>query len=301
MNKAIIISGATACGKSSLALEVAQIEDVIIINADALQIYQGLPILSAQPSLADQQIAPHILYSYFKSDQACSVGTWLELVKAEIKKAFALNKLPLIVGGSGMYISKLIDGIAYIPPIDEAIKNEARQIYEEQGSEQMIKLLIYLGEDFEKIKNLDKQRLIRVYEVIKQTGKSIFYWQQQNHQFVIDPKIFVHVNLDINRNQIYENCNLRFENMLKQGAFLEVENLMKLNLSNDAQIKKTLGYFEIENYLQNKIAKEEMKEQALQKTRNYAKRQMTWFHTQFENKNSFSEKKDAFDFIKNSL
>lgn len=296
--KIIIISGPTASGKSSMALSLADFCDIEIINADALQIYEGLPILSAQPVLLETQKVPHHLYSHFKPHESCSVGLWLRLVKSKADEIVARNKIPVIVGGTGMYISKLIDGIAEIPDIEETTKSEARELFENLGRDEFIKKLIALGEDLEKISTLDKQRLIRVYEVIAQTGKSIYYWQSQPNKFIFDPKIFLHVTIDLPREKLYENCNLRLQKMIEGGALDEVKNLIEQGVKPDAQICKTLGFEEVKNFLAGKISKEEALQTASQKTRNYAKRQLTWFRNQFTDINVFDDLIKAKEFLR---
>ncbi len=296
--RAIIISGATATGKSSLALDFSAFKDVAIINADALQIYKGLPILSAQPSLEDKKIAPHLLYSHFEFDQNVSVMNWLKLIKTTVDEVFAQNKIPLIVGGSGMYISKLLDGISEIAEISDENKSEARNLYQEIGKEKFVETLLKMGEN-DSIKNLDKQRLIRLYEVLKQTKKTLSAWQEQPKKFVLDPKIFTHINLEIDREKLYKNCNLRFEKMLENGAIEEVRVLISQGVKDEMQISKTLGFFEIRDFLEGKISHAKALEISSQKTRNYAKRQLTWFRHQFKNKVVFSDAKAALEFLKN--
>lgn len=296
--KIIIISGPTASGKSSLALSLADFCDIEIINADALQIYEGLPILSAQPNLFEKQKVPHHLYSHFKPDESCSVGLWLHLVKSKADEIISRNKIPVIVGGTGMYISKLIDGIAEIPDIDESLKTEVRELAENLGRDEFIKKLVLLGEDFEKIQSLDKQRLIRVYEVISQTKKSIYWWQNQPHKFIFDPKVFLHVNLNLQREKLYENCNKRFDHMAVSGAVDEVKALIEQGVKYNCQITKTLGFEEIKNFLAGRISQEEMILQAQQKTRNYAKRQLTWFRNQFKDIAVFDDLIKAKEFLR---
>lgn len=304
MKKAIIISGPTASGKSSLALQMADYSDIAIINADALQIYQGLPILSSQPSDQDIKIAPHFLYSHFLPEQSCSVGLWLQLLKSTLEKVWEQNKMPLIVGGSGMYISKLIDGISEIPEVDSAIKIEAAELYKNLSHEKFIKNLIMLSaeeSENKKLENLDKQRLIRAYEVLKQTGKTIFWWQNQPAKKIFDSQIFTHINLNLPREQLYKNCNSRFEIMLNNGAIKEVESLINQDVGHDYQITKTLGFAEIKDFLQQKITYQKMLEISKQKTRNYAKRQLTWFRHQFVEKNIFDDTKLAAKFLKDFI
>lgn len=298
-NKALIISGATASGKSALALNFAEFQNISIINADSLQIYKGLPILSSQPKKSEMEKVKHYLYSVLNFEESSSVGLWLKLVKSAIEESWQQKKLPVIVGGSGMYISKLVEGISEIPEIDEEIKKFSRELFEEIGVEEFREKLINLGEEKERIINLDKQRLIRSYEVLKQTRKSLFWWQNQPNKMLFDDKIFTHINLNPNREELYKNCNLRFELMLKNGAIDEVKSLMNHVSIETLPIAKTLGFIEIVDFLNERISYEEAIKIASQKTRNYAKRQLTWFRHQLPNKFLFSESQAALSHLKN--
>lgn len=297
-NKILVISGPTASGKSGLALRLGEIRDVCIINADSLQIYQGLPILSAQPSKEELSQVEHVLYSHLKPSDNSSVGLWLDLVKTEIDRCFGEEKLPVIVGGTGMYISKLIEGISKIPDVDETIKTKARKLFDEIGAEDFKKELINLGEDESRIENLDKQRLIRSYEVLKQTEKTLNWWHQQEKEKLFNDDQFIHINLNPNREKLYENCNLRFQQMLDNGTIEEVTNLLP-HINESDPITKTLGFDEIKKLINLEVTKEQAIELASQKTRNYAKRQITWFRHQLQNKHVFEELDKAYAFIKN--
>lgn len=293
--KIFVISGSTASGKSDLALKFAQKIDGSIINADALQIYQELPILSAQPTKMEQEIISHYLYAALNYQQSSSVANWLKMLENTLKIA----KNPIIVGGTGMYISKLFDGINEIPEISAEIRQEARNLYEKLGKEQYIEILKQNNENPDP--KLDKQRLIRLYEVLKQTGKTLKSWQKLPKKYIIDPKNLIHVNLQIERQKLYQNCDLRFEKMLENGAVEEVRALIAKNPAPNAPITKTLGFIEIAKYLNNELNKEESIKIAQQKTRNYAKRQLTWFKNQCKNKNIFNNSQDALNFLKNAI
>jgi len=296
--KILIISGPTASGKSALALELADSQDIAIINADSLQIYQGLPIISSQPSNEEQKKVKHFLYSALTPFETSSVGMWLKLVKSAVEDSWQQNKLPVIVGGSGMYISKLVEGICEIPFIDETVRANARELFEEIGAQNFKAELLNLGEEKERILNLDKQRLIRAYEVLKQTEKSFFWWQNQPNKMLFAEEIFTHINLNPNREKLYKTCNSRFELMMKNGAIAEVENLLDLGITEDAAITKTLGFIEITDFLEKRISEEEAINIASQKTRNYAKRQLTWFRNQLPNKLVFGEISEALNYLK---
>jgi tRNA dimethylallyltransferase len=289
--KIIVISGATACGKSALALELGNYKDIAIINADSLQVYQGLPILSAQPSKTEQEKLPHFLYSHFMPNESCSVGLWLKLVKTAATQIASEGKLPVVVGGSGMYISKLIEGISKMPEVTSEKKQEAAELYETLGHDEF-------QQQFGEEKIIDRQRLIRACEVFLQSGKPISFWQKQKKEKIFPDTKFTHVNLEIERKKLYQNCNLRFEKMLQAGGLNEVEDLLKLDPKRSWQITKTLGFEEISLFLQNEITHEKMLEIATQKTRNYAKRQMTWFRHQLPEKTNFEDAKAALEFLK---
>ncbi len=286
-NKILVISGATASGKSRLAVEIAKITPAVIINADAMQIYQGLPILSAQPNDFDKKQIDHFLYSYFKPFDNGSVVLWLDCAVEIINKTLNAGKLPIVVGGSGMYIDKLINGISTIPNIDKAINEEVSELFNKLGRELFIEKLIAMGDSQISIK-LDKQRLTRRYEVLLQTGRTLSFWQGNNiNKFFADSQ-FLHFNLNPLRQEIYKNCNDRFLKMIDCGAIDEVEKLFKtcknFTPSHRMSIFNTLGFNEIACFLgldgYQKIDYNKMVELASQKTRNYAKRQITWFKNQ---------------------
>ena len=290
--KIVIISGATACGKSDLALEFGNYKDIAIINADSLQIYEGLPILSAQPSTEEQKKLPHFLYSYLKPNESSSVGSWLELVKNIIPQILAEKKLPVVVGGSGMYISKLVEGISKMPEISKENRKAAHDLYDKIGHQEFQK-------KFGAGKIIDKQRLLRAAEILFQSDKPISFWQQQEKEKILPQADFIHLNLDLNREKLYQNCNSRFKQMLENGALDEVSNFVKQGFKHEWQITKTLGFEEICLFLSNEISYEKMLEIGSQKTRNYAKRQMTWFRNQLPQKSNFSDQKSALEFLRN--
>ncbi len=283
VKRILIISGATASGKSALALKTALEKNGVIINADAMQLYKELPILSAQPNAADQKLAPHFLYSVLKHNENSSVAAWIQLVIEQINLALEKGKLPIVVGGTGLYISKLMDGINKIPEIDENLKNEFRQMLLNISREELIKTLTDLGENLDEVSKLDKQRLGRRLEVLKQTGKTLSWWQKQPNQIFYPKEYFEHINVELPREILYQNCNQRLALMFENGALEEVEALLKQGANEDSPIARTIGFLEIKDYLEGRIDKDQAIEIASQKTRNYAKRQLTWFRNQFKN------------------
>ena len=281
MVKILIISGATASGKSALALKTAKEKNGRIINADAMQLYSELPILSAQPYEADQKLVPHFLYSVLKHNENSSVAAWLKLAIEQIELALQNGQLPIVTGGTGLYISKLMDGINRVPEPDAGLRMEVRQLMQNVDREELIEILLDLGEGLPEIKKLDKQRLARRLEVFKQTGKSLSWWQSQPNEIFYPRENFEHINIELPREELYQNCDRRLLAMFKNGALEEVENLLKEDLEEDSPISKTIGFLEIKDYLQGKINQEQAIEIASKKTRNYAKRQLTWFRNQF--------------------
>lgn len=215
---------------------------------------------------------------------------WLKLVEPLIKKAQSENKLAVIVGGSGMYISKLVEGISEMPEISELVKKEARELFDEIGIEEFRKKF---GEN----KLIDKQRLIRAAEVFLQTEKTIFYWQKTAKKTPFLEN-FLHVNLNPDREKLYQNCNSRFVKMIDSGALEEVKNL---RVEGDLPITNTLGFCEIKSFLGGEISREKMIEIATQKTRNYAKRQLTWFRNQLPQKQVFRGADSALKFLQNEF
>jgi tRNA dimethylallyltransferase len=279
-NKILVICGATASGKSALALKMALARNGVIINADALQQYCELPILSAQPTKDDLQTVPHCLYSVLKHNENSSVASWLNKAINQINLAFKNGKLPILVGGTGLYLSKLVDGINKVPEIGENLREEVRKI---SSREDLIENLIYLGEEKKIIAKLDKQRLARRLEVLKQTGKTLSWWQEQPNEVFYPKEYFEVIKTNLPREILYKNCNERLAAMFESGALQEVKALLEAGLKDNSTIAKTIGFLEIKDYLAGKITKNQALEIASQKTRNYAKRQLTWFNNQFKN------------------
>lgn len=292
-SKIIVISGATASGKSRVAIEVAKIFNGAIINADALQIYRDLPILSAQPTAENLIEVEHFLYGILLANEKISVGIWLKMVVEIVKKIQQENKIPIIVGGNGMYISRLINGISEIPEIDEKFRLQAQNLYAEIGHEKF-------QENFGNSKIIDKQKLLRACEVFLQTDKKIEFFQQQSPKKALENQQFIHLNLNPPRQEIYKNCNERFAKMLENNVLNEVKNYVKNINDLSSPIVNTLGFKEILEFLNNKITLDEMQNLASQKTRNYAKRQLTWFRHQFDDIIFCENEEEIFKYLKNN-
>lgn len=271
MQKTIpIIVGPTASGKSSFALKLAKHIEGEIVNADALQVYQDLTILSARPTFDEQQGIPHHLYGYLDFNTTASVTSWLNDVKSIINSL----KNPIFVGGTGMYIKTLVEGISPMPDIDPNIRELVRNMPIEEIKERVIDCNAQ-----------DPQRLKRALEIQLTTGKSIKYFQEQPKIKIINEnfKIFF---LNPDRAWLYQRCNSRFIQMLQNGAIDEVKYLKSNNASGG--VTKAIGYKQISDWIDNQITNKEMIIKATQETRHYAKRQITWFKNQFKNAITFT-------------
>ncbi len=273
--------GATASGKSAFALSLAQKIGGVIINADSQQIYSDLRILTARPSPQEEASVPHKLYGTMAAHENCSAGIWLRHAKMEIDWARSQNITPIVVGGTGLYIKALTQGIAEIPDIDASIRAQAISDYEQMGKEAFSERLLAIDPAFfERLKVYDKQRLVRAYEVWLGSGKSLSWWQSREVAAPYQAEEFELSKIELPREELYKRCNTRFVQMLEAGALEEVKQLMTLNLPDNLPIMKTIGVRELASYLHGEINLDEAIELCQTATRQYAKRQMTWFRGQ---------------------
>ena len=273
-NEVFVIFGPTASGKSVLAKKISSKLKSPIINFDSLQVYQQLRILSSRPSSEDEKIIDHRLYGIIDGNENCTAAKWLKLAKIEIENCWKEKKIPILVGGTGLYLKSLIQGISHIPNIsDNTIKN-TDATFINNGANYLYKVLSEHNKNT-KIKETDSQRLKRSYSLLVETGYSLEEWQ------VKPEKIFKNVNYKIillneDRSTIYEKAKIRFNSMIDNGAIEEVENLRKEEIDSNRSIMKAIGVREISKYLDNKYTLDECKEETVKKTRNYIKRQQTW-------------------------
>jgi len=242
-----------------------------------MQVYKDVPTLTARPSEAEQQGIPHRLYGFLEPDENCSVFKWVQLAAQEIRQVWQENKVPVIVGGTGFYLQTLIKGISPVPQVKEETRTEIRELFEQQGYESFLK-------DFQKkdpsFSFTDPQRVLRAAEVLVETGKSVTYWQSLPFQKEIEADFLCFLT-DLPREELYDRCNKRFEQMMKNGAIEEVRTLLAKNPPLDSLIMKAVGVSEIKAMLKNEMQKGEAVDHACQMTRNYAKRQITWFKHRF--------------------
>ena len=269
-----LIAGPTASGKSALALALAEAEGGIVINADSAQIYRDLPILSAAPGEADQLPAEHRLYGIRDGAMPCSAADWAALAKVEIARARALGKLPILVGGTGLYLRTLLDGIAPVPPIDPQTRKMVRSRPVEENRAELEKL------DLETAKRLnpgDTSRIARALEVVKSTGRTLKSWQAEREGGIggrIDLRPLI---LLPPREWLYGRCDERFERMIAEGAIDEVRQLLARKLDPHLPVMRAIGVPEIAAFLRGQLDDSAMIAAGQQATRRYAKRQYTWF------------------------
>lgn len=273
--KIIIIAGATASGKSARALSLAEQKGGVIINADSQQVYKDLRILTARPSVAEEARAPHKLYGLFPASEVFSAGKWLRLVKMEIDWALAEGKTPIVVGGTGLYLKALMQGIAEIPEIDISVRTQAQNDFEQMGKEAFAERLRAVDpEFFTRLKVQDKQRLIRAYAVWLGSGKPLSFWQQQKTASFYAPEQFALEIVELPREQLYARCDRRVLQMLEEGAVEEVRSLPA------GALEQVIGVRELTSYINKEIPLDVAISMMQQATRNYAKRQVTWFKNQ---------------------
>ena len=275
-SKIILISGPTASGKSKFAIQLAKKINGEVINADSMQIYKELKILTARPKLKDIKIVKHHLYGFKSVKDNYSTGNWLRDAKSKIKNIKKKNKIPILVGGTGLYFKALTDGIVKIPEIPLNIRNRVRKKQSKIGQIKFYSELIKLDPLCKsKIDKNDTQRSMRAYEVKKFTNKSLFDWYSETYSdFTHDS--FIKLYVDYPREKLLEKISLRANEMLRDGAINEVKKFYKLRIRKDLSSQKVIGLNEIKDYLDKRLDLNVLKEKISIKTRQYAKRQSTW-------------------------
>lgn len=285
----VIIAGPTASGKSAKALEIAKDrsrnQGGVIINCDSLQIYDGLPILTAQPSPEDYEEAPHQLYAHLHPNQVCSAGNWREMVEPLIHKTLENDQTPIICGGTGLYIKALMEGLSPISDIPDEVRNRVVARYEEIGAKEFYKELEARDPIMAARFHVNhKARIIRAMEVLEATGKSLAQWQEAERISPPDHWNFDVITVMPEREILYDHCNHRFEIMLNNGALEEVADFAKRIESGEVNegvpLEKALGFKQLRSYLNGEIDKDTAITLAQGETRRYAKRQVTWFKNQ---------------------
>jgi tRNA dimethylallyltransferase len=278
-SKIILISGPTASGKSKFAVKIAKKIQGEIINADSMQVYKKLKILTARPNKEEQKNIKHHLYGVVDLNKKFSTGQWLELAIKKIKIIQKNKKIPVVVGGTGLYFQSLINGLVKIPEIPLKFRNKIRLMSKREGQKKFYKKLLKLDP---KIKNKfdqnDTQRSIRAYEIKSYTDISMYDWVVKTESEFKDSD-FLKLQIDTKRETLIQKINLRTSNMIEDGAINEVKKFLKLKIRKDQSVNKVIGIAELTQYLNDEISLAEAKELILIKTRQYAKRQATWART----------------------
>ena len=275
-SKIILISGPTASGKSNFSIKLAKKINGEIINADSMQVYKELKILSARPNLKDYQSIKHHLYGFHSVKNNFSTGDWLKNAIKKIKEVRQRKKIPIFVGGTGLYFKALTEGLVSIPNIPIKYRNNIRDLQKKLGQKKFYQKLIKLDPNSkEKINSTDTQRSIRAYEVKQYTKKSLHDWFKNTKSY-FEKEDFYKIYIDYPREELIQRIGKRTEQMIKIGAINEVKRFVKLKVRKDKSVNKAIGINEIKEYLEKRNDMSEVIEKISIKTRQYAKRQSTW-------------------------
>ena len=274
--KIILIAGPTASGKSKLAIFLAKKINGEIINADSMQIYKEFSILSSRPSKLDIKKVKHHLYGVLSVKNYFSTGEWLSLAKEKINQCVKRNKIPILVGGTGLYFNAITRGISKIPKIENKLRMNIRSLHNKIGQKKFYQKLISIDPmSKNRVSSQDTHRTMRAYEVKISTKRSLYDWASNTKSDFLDfdiRKIFI----DVPKNPLLRNIYLRTKSMFKKGCIEEVRNFLKLGIEKSLSANKIIGIREIEEYLDGSISMEEVIDVVNIRTRQYAKRQFTW-------------------------
>jgi len=275
-SKIILISGPTASGKSNFSIKLAKKIDGEIINADSMQVYKELKILSARPNIKDYQKIKHHLYGFHSVKNNFSTGDWLKIAIKKIKEVRKRKKTPIFVGGTGLYLKALTDGLVSTPNIPIRFRNKIRTLHKNLGQKKFYQKLVKLDPySKEKINQTDTQRSIRAYEVKQFTNKSLHDWFKNTKSY-FDKDDFFKIYIDYPREELIQRINKRAEQMIEMGAVNEVKRFLKLKVRKDKSVNKAIGIHEIKEFLEKRKDMSDVIEKISIKTRQYAKRQNTW-------------------------
>lgn len=283
----IIVAGPTGSGKSQLALDAACYLDdqakrskTLIVNADSMQVYKDLTILSARPTLAEKT-PPHLLYGTLEAHESASVGWWQEHVKNILEAPQNTGKIPVIVGGTGLYLNVLLEGISPTPQVPKNIRNQATEEHHSMGSTSFFQRLKEVDPQCAaKLDPNNTQRVIRAWEVYVYTGRAFSYWQSLPKEKILPHWTWTVILIEPDRTLLYPHLEDRFKDMVHNGGLDEIKYLRTKNIPDNASILHAIGVQELMHYLDGKCTLDEAIEKGQQATRNYAKRQLTWFRHQ---------------------
>ena len=274
--KVILLAGPTASGKSKLAIKLAQYFDGEIINADSMQIYKEISILTSKPNSQDIKAIKHHLYGFSSVKKKFSTGHWLKLVVKKIEEQWENERMPIVVGGTGLYFKALTDGLVKIPDIPNKTRTQIRKLHKKIGQKKFFTQLIKLDPLAKRlVLPSDTQRSMRAYEVKKFTNKSLFEFLKETKSN-FNNNVFKKLFINTPRELLHKKIEKRVEKMFNDGAVDEVKKFCKMKVNKELSSNKIIGIKEIKDYLQGKITLIKTKELITQKTRQYAKRQFTW-------------------------
>jgi tRNA dimethylallyltransferase len=280
----VVIGGPTASGKSGLAVDIAEAFGGTVINADSMQLYRELDVLTARPGAEDLARAPHRLYGVLPGSERGSAARWRALVLAEIAAARAAGRLPIVVGGTGLYLRALMEGLCDLPTLPDAVRAAARERHKDLGGEAFRAELVARDPASARLNPGDTTRLVRAWEVLEATGRPLTEWQAAAPDGP-PPGLRFHVTvIDPPRADLYAMCDKRFTVMLARGALDEVRALDALGLNPELPVMKALGVPELRAHLRGELSLTAATVKAQQSTRHYAKRQVTWFRHQLLDK-----------------
>ena len=275
-SKIILVSGPTASGKSNFSIKLAKKVNGEIVNADSMQVYKELKILSARPSPKEYQKIKHHLYGFHSVKKNFSTGDWLKIAIKKVKEINKRKKIPIFVGGTGLYFKALTDGLVNIPNIPIRYRNNIRDLQKRLGQQKFYQKLIKLDPGSkENINPTDTQRSIRAYEVMHFTKKPLHDWFQNTKSY-FNKDDFFKIYIDYPREELIQRIGKRVEKMIKLGAVQEVRKFVKLKVRKDKSVNKAIGINEIKEYLKEKKDMSDVIEKISIKTRQYAKKQSTW-------------------------
>ncbi|WP_018183479.1 tRNA (adenosine(37)-N6)-dimethylallyltransferase MiaA [Kaistia granuli] len=282
MGPAVLIAGPTASGKSALALALARKHGGVVINADSMQVYRELRILSARPDPDEEAEAPHRLYGHVAASERYSVARWREDAKDALEAAWRDGRLPIVIGGTGLYFKALTEGLSSIPPIPVELRGAIEARADAEGVPALHAALQKLDpESAARLAPLDRTRVVRALEVVEATGRSIGDWQRETGAPpLVDASSIRRIVLEPERTVLYERIGRRFDGMVERGGIAEAEALLALGLNPALPAMKAIGIREFGAHLAGELSLDEAIERAKMETRRYAKRQGTWFRNQ---------------------
>jgi tRNA dimethylallyltransferase len=275
-SKIILISGPTASGKSNFAIKIAKKINGEIINADSMQVYKQLKILTARPNKKEQKDIKHYMYGIIDLNKKFSTGQWLKIAIKNIKEIKKRKKIPILVGGTGLYFQSLIEGLVKIPKIPLKFRNKIRLIQAKEGQKKFYKKLLKIDPKINnKFDPNDTQRTIRAFEIKSFTKISMYEWLKKTKSEFKDDE-FEKLYIDFERKDLIKRISLRSTKMIEEGAIKEVKKFTKLKIKKDLSVNSVIGIDELTQYLDKKINLDQAEELISIKTRQYAKRQATW-------------------------